>query len=61
LLLGIISGNTCVHSMRWPKLGAEIWLKRCYSAHAGGSTQLVQSVSSYSRHLWRYRTHGRSD
>ena len=55
MLLGIISGNTCVHYMRWPKPGAELWLKRCYSVPAGGSTQIVQSFSSYSRHVWRYR------
>jgi hypothetical protein len=61
LLLGMISGKTCVHSMRWPKLGAELWLKRSYSARAGASIQLVQSISSYSRHLWRCRTHGRSE
>ena len=61
LLLSIISGNTCVHSMRWPKPGAELWLKRCYSVPAGGSTQIIQSVSSYSRYLWRYRLLGRSE
>jgi hypothetical protein len=33
LLLGIISGNTCVHSMRWPKPRAELWLKRCYTQY----------------------------
>jgi hypothetical protein len=45
LLLGIVSGNTCVHSMRWPKLGAELWLKRCYSARAGASKYSTSSIS----------------
>jgi hypothetical protein len=28
IAIGIISGSNCVHSMRWPKLRAELWLKR---------------------------------
>jgi hypothetical protein len=48
LLLGIISGNTCVRSMRWPpKPGAELWLKRCYSASAStcGRKYAASSIS----------------